>query len=48
MTEDEKDIFTEQVKTILSGYIDRKDTINYLAVKIRQLHEEEMKNSCNL
>lgn len=26
---------------------DEKDTINYLAVKIRQLHEEEMKNSCN-
>lgn len=34
------ELFNEEVKQLLSGYISDEDTRNYLAIKITRLHEE--------
>lgn len=34
------DRFEEEVKVLLSGYLESTDTIEYLALKIKNLHKD--------
>lgn len=35
--------FEEEVKSLLSGYLDSNDTVAYLALKIKNLHTDYLK-----
>lgn len=39
MSSSMSDTFKEEVKVLLSGYIESEDTRNYLALQICRLHE---------
>lgn len=39
-TEDILNLFQNEVKMLLTGYLDSEDTVDYLSFKIRRLHEE--------